>query len=761
MTKLLFDLPEVNSKEDILKLAEKVNSKSSNTNKTPNVMMTLSHLRKKINESLGKYKELYEIVSNKQQLEDYINKCIKNGILAIDTETTGLNPISDDLVGLSIKTTNEKAIYIPYGHISIYTKQRTPNQINHNDLVEQLQRVVGLPTIWHNAIFDIRVLLNSLGVYFTNILWDTQIASHILNENEPHGLKQLHTKYCLLGEEDEVFTYSYLFDSKKFSEIPIDVGYIYAARDAEMTFELYEYQSKFLKKEYIGTNHKYSGISNAYFTIELPVLLEVVKMEQKGVCIDEEYANELHNKYMGLLEEAKLNFIDTLKPYEKQIIRYNTRNYGKLGNPINYASPQQLAILLYDIIGIKQIGKKERGTGEEVLSKLDLPVAKAILECRKFEKLLGTYIDKLPKVVNEKTGRLHCEFNPSGADTGRFSSSNPNLQNIPSKNKEIRKMFVASEGHVFLGSDFSQQEPRILAFLSDDEGLINAYKQNKDLYAWAASLVYNVPYEECKERYPDGTLNPQGKERRSSMKAIILGIMYSKGAKSISEDLNISRKEAQNVYDIFFKTFPKVKKFIDDSQNFAKQYGYVETIWGRKRRLPDLLLDKYEFKVADDYVGEFNPLEFEDNEDVEWVVDEQAKRYYTNLLDHTWGYEDKQQIIKNARKDGIIIIDNTMKIADAERQCVNSRIQGSAAQQIKLAMIQLGKNEEFKKLGGQVILQVHDELIAEVPFENRVRCGEIMSETMANCAKDIITTVPFKCDVEITRMWFGEEVDEE
>ena len=246
---------------------------------------------------------------------------------------------------------------------------------------------------------------------------------------------------------------------------------------------------------------------------------------------------------------------------------YITRNPRSLSYPINYSSPKQLSILLYDIIKVAPVSKDNpRGTGEDILVKLNLSVGNAVLKCRGLEKLIGTYIDKLPKDINPKTGKIHASFNLTGTVTGRFSSSDPNLQNIPSHNKEIRKMFVAEEGCVFVGSDYSQQEPRILAHMSGDEHLIQAYKEGKDIYAWVASLVYKVPYEDCLEFNPDGTTNDKGKERRGMLKAIVLGVMYSKGCCKYCGNIGNNKEEAQKVYNTFFKTFPKIKAFIDSSQ---------------------------------------------------------------------------------------------------------------------------------------------------------------------------------------------------
>lgn len=259
----------------------------------------------------------------------------------------------------------------------------------------------------------------------------------------------------------------------------------------------------------------------------------------------------------------------------------------------------------------------------------------------------------------------------------RFSSDSPNLQNIPSHNKDIRKMFVAEEGNVLISSDFSQQEPRTLAHMCQDENMINAYIENKDMYSWIASFIYNVPYEQCKEFNPDGSKNPEGKERRTSVKSLILGLMYGRGIGSIAEQLNVSIKKAQEINDKFFNSFPKVQKYIQQTQGNARKYGFVETAWGRKRRLPDIQLPKYEFNFSKQQNNNFNPLDFDNI--TEEYIDYKAIDKYTKLMDRAYGKQAKEEIKAKARAEGITIKDNGGYIADAERQCVNSVIQRNSS----------------------------------------------------------------------------------
>ena len=362
----------------------------------------------------------------------------------------------------------------------------------------------------------------------------------------------------------------------------------------------------------------------------------------------------------------------------------------------------------------------------------------------------------MPTIVNPKTKRIHASFNQIGADTGRFSSSDPNMQNIPSHNDEIRQMFRASEGYVLLSSDYSAQEPRLTAHMSQDEKMINAYKQGKDLYIEIASIAYNMPYDECKEFREDGTRNPEGKERRSAAKAIVLGVCYGKGVAAIAEDLGVTKKKAQEIYDKVMVSFPGLKRFMEESEAMARDYGFVTTVWGRKRRLPNMQLEPYEFSYIGGVPKDFDPL-FDDEDEFDdgpLEVDEATKQKYINILNRTYSRKEKEAIKAKAKAEGILIKDNGGYIAEATRQCVNSRIQGSAADQTKLAMILVGNDKKLKDLGFRLLLTVHDELIGECPKENAKEVAERFAHLMVEAAKDLV--VPSKCDVEVTERWYGE-----
>ena len=296
--------------------------------------------------------------------------------------------------------------------------------------------------------------------------------------------------------------------------------------------------------------------------------------------------------------------------------------------------------------------------------------------------------------------------------------------------------------------------------MCEDPKMIQAYKEGKDLYAEIAALSFNTTYENCLEFRPDGTTNPDGKNRRSQAKSILLGVLYGRGVPSIAEQLGTTTKKAQAIKDSVFKGFPAIPKFEKDSLKMAEELGYVTTLWGRKRRLPDLQLPEYEFRWKDGVPHDEDLLDFDDmNEpDVEDnEVPEERQRYYLKKLKNVWGSK-KRTIFEEANAEGIWIIDNGVKIADATRQCVNARIQGSAADMSKLAMILVGNDRKLKELGFRLLIPVHDELIAECPEENAKECSERFAELMSRAAESKLT-IPIKCDVEITKQWYGDRVD--
>lgn len=760
----LFSISPRANKDADNKIAKKANTKSTVSTSVRggnSLIDKINTMRAVVEKNLGYLRDEYIVIRTENSLNDYISSCIKNDIISIDTETTGLDPLKDELVGICIYTPNQKAAYIPVNHKSFITNQKVENQLSTEILHRQFQRVAdsNIKVIMFNACFDIRFLRSGIGVYLT-CYWDCYLASRLLNENEGRGnggLKKLHNKYVLDGEGD-AFKFDELFHGITFDLVPIDTGYLYAAHDAIITYELYEFQKPFLTADNQDCIDKgLQDVAWVFRNIEMPCVEVVANMEDTGVQFDTEYAQVLHNEYYEKLDKCRDVVFDDIDNYADELFEYVTHNpNNKLSKPINLDSPQQIAILLYDVLKIKPVDdKNSRGTGEEVLSKIDIPFTKHLLEYRGIQKLINTYIDKLPVCVNEKDGRIHCKFNQYGADTGRFSSSDPNLQNIPSHNKDIRKMFKATDGYVLMSSDYSQQEPKVMAQLCGDKKMLQAYIDGKDLYAEIAALSFHTTYDNCLEFRPDGTTNKDGKERRSQAKSILLGVLYGRGVPSIAEQLGVDVDEAQEIKDSVFKGFPAIQQFEIDSLKSAEENGYVTTLWGRKRRLPILTYPDYEFEYIDGVAPDDDPLNFESEVSTE-VPDSVCRKYISKLRNTK--FAQHRAIIEKAKEDGIRIIDNTKDKQDAKRQVVNSRIQGSASDMSKLAMIKVGTDERLKELGFRLLIPVHDELIGECPEENAKECAERFAYLMSTAASDKLT-IPISCDVEITKQWYGDVVD--
>ena len=761
----LFKVPERLGRAGDSAIAKKANSKVKKSSVTVtgggDLFGRINTIRAMVEKNLGHLKEEYIIIQDKDVLHNYITKVLDNKVISIDTETTGLDPMLDEIVGICIYTPGMKGAYIPVHHKSYITQVEVDNQLPVDFIREEFERLNEQPMdiIMFNACFDIRFIRNRIGVSLT-CTWDCYLAARLLNENEGagnNGLKKLHQKYVLDGEGD-AFKFDDLFKGISFDYIPISTGYLYAAHDPVITYELYQFQKPFLTPDNSDCYERgLEDVAWVFHNIEMPCVAVVADIEDNGVAFDFEYAQKLHDKYHEELQKHTDHVYEVINMYSDEIDAYKIKNPNhKLSDPINIDSPTQIAILLYDIIKVGVIDEKApRGTGEEIMLKINNSLSQAILEYRGIGKLINTYIDKLPTCVNPNDGRIHCKFNQYGADTGRFSSSDPNLQNIPSHNKDIRKMFTASEGYVLMSSDYSQQEPKVMAQLCGDEKMLDAYRHGKDLYAEIASLSFNTTYDNCLEFRPDGTTNPEGKARRSQAKSILLGVLYGRGVPSIAEQLGTTTKKAQDIKDSVFRGFPAIKQFEEDSLYMAQNYGFVTTLWGRKRRLPVLQKPDYEFRWTDGVAPDDDPLGFDDIE-VCTEVPEKLKQKYTRLLNRAY-FGQRKKIFEQANAEGIWIDDNTKLKQDAIRQVVNARIQGSAADMSKLAMIKVGTDKQLKEWGFRLLIPVHDELIGECPKETAKQCAERFAYLMSTAADRL--TIPISCDVEITEKWYGERVE--
>ena len=766
-----------NEKKALEVIANKKAKKVPTSMSVPKTMRDKVEYAKQLSEEV--YKDILprlELVTEEKRIKEYFDKAISNGILAIDTETNGLDRIDGKIAGLCLYTPGEKGIYIPIGHTSYMTGAEYKKNVSTKIIQREFNRCRNVRYILHNAKFDMHILHWMIGVDIVPY-WDTMIAANLLDENEPHGLKVLYQKYVVGAEEEKkVASFSSLFNGIEFNKIPPEVGYMYAAFDPIMTYDLYKFQELYLTKGTYECDIKgLERVADVFRNIEMPVIEVVFNMEVQGVDIDTELASKLKAEYTGYMTRAEEKFhteLNKLEPFINKLRVTSPAKYEKIKDGIDISSPQQLAILFYDVLGfVSPDNRKPRGTGEEILKSFQHPITDAILEYRAMAKLLSTYIDAIPEHISKRTGKLHANFNQYGAKTGRFSSSNPNLQNIPSQKKklsdgtvidaghDIRQMFIAGEGQVIVGGDFSQQEPRCLAHMSGDESMIDAYKHGKDLYATMASKVYKVPYEDCLEFRPNGAVNPEGKARRTSMKPILLGIMYGRGIASIAEILNINIKDAQAIVDDFYEAFPKVKQFVQDSQDFARDYGFVTTAWGRKRRLPNMQLDLIEVKRNTTAISDsFNPLDFSQTVNEDDEVEDEVYYKYLKLMNRAYGKEAKQRVKDLAKQEGYDIIDNGGYIADAERQCVNSIIQGSAADMTKLAMNKIFRDEELNRLGYKLIIPVHDEVLGVCPKENAKAVAERLEYIMIHVV-DGFFAIPMKTDIEVTERWYGENIN--
>lgn len=635
----------------------------------------------------------YEVIRTPERLKEYMDKAKENGAYILDVETTGLDVYNDILVGICLYTPDMPSAYVPFNHTDLQNK-RVEGQMTEEECKEVMVPYLEDPElkcINHNIKFDDKKLTFDWKHRIANPYWDTQLGAQLLNENEKHGLKPLYNKYILNGEgSDEDF--GDLFEDIPCNYIPIDIFAIYGANDGFKTWAVYLFQ-----KEYLREDHPRADFRKLYYVfreVEMPLIDVCMDMELRGVEIREDYAKELSDIFNKEAVEVEAKCDEYVKGFEEYIKENPTLMRLTKGTcKVNYNSPQQVAELLYNIFQLKSVSRKEpRGTGDKIIKlhrakakKQGTKKAEKFIEFldnyqrfKELTKLLGTYVDKIPAVKCEKTNAVHTTFNQYGAKTGRFSSSDTvtkiNLQNIPSHEKRIRKIFRAREGYKLVGGDFSQIEPRVLAFISGDEAMMDAYKEGKDLYAIMGSKVYGLPYEDCREFHPDGSVNPEGKERRTTMKSVLLGIMYERGSKAIAEQFDKTPQWADQLIEDFYKSFPKIQQVRLKVEKMAEEYGYVTTICGRKRRLPDMQLPDH-----DDY------------------------RY-----------------------------------AEAHRQSLNAVIQGSSADIMKLSMIALYKDPHFKEWDMHMLITVHDELICEVPVDHVKEGALLLENTMKKVGHSLI-----------------------
>lgn len=444
---MLFELPKKQTEPQTSKSGSQIKLKKGQT-----VSDLILQARNLVEQKLSHYKDVSKGVMNETELIEFFNEVPDDAIIGIDTETTGLNIFTDELVGISL-CNGKQSIYIPVNHKSAIYKTKVPGQIEETKIKEifgNIFKTKQYKWVYHNAKFDLAVLRTFFGYPLPDPYWDTMLAANLFLQDEDHNLKYLYNKY--IAEEDEgINRFDSLFKGISFDFVPIDVAVIYAGKDALMTYQLFEYQYKKMNEPDM------SGIKYVFENIEMPLLPILEDMQRTGVNINQQMLKQLYDKYNARLEKAKVMVYNEIDKYKEQIQKYKLQHYdSKLEDPINLSSPMQLSILFYNIIGYKT--KSGKGTGVHELQEINSPLTNALLEYRKMEKMIDAFLVALPKRIEPTDNKIHTSLNQYGASTGRFSSSNPNLQQIPSRGegKEIRRIFGAGKGNILMSSDFSQ-----------------------------------------------------------------------------------------------------------------------------------------------------------------------------------------------------------------------------------------------------------------------------------------------------------------
>lgn len=580
----------------------------------------------------------YRTILTVTALQDLVKELSACKIFAFDTETTSLDYMQAKLVGLSFASAENTAAYIPVGH----DYQGAPAQLELQYVLDVLQPVfhaTAIAKVGHNLKYDLHVLTN-YGVTVAGQLYDTMLESYVLASTATkHNLDSLaakHLAYTTITFEEVAGKGA---KQKTFNLVEIEQAAPYAAEDADVTLQLHKHFWPQLQAE--------PSLTKVFTTIEMPLLSVLLAMERRGVLIDAK-----------VLQQQSLELGQRLQQLEQQA-------YILADAEFNLNSPKQLQEVLYGKLKLPILQKTPTGqpsTAESTLQELalDFPLPKIILEYRSLSKLKSTYTDSLPLQINPTSGRVHTSYQQAVTATGRLSSTDPNLQNIPIRSEEgkrIRAAFIAAPGYKILSADYSQIELRIMAHLSGDKGLITAFQQGIDVHKVTAAEVFNVPLAEVTE------------EQRRRAKAINFGLIYGMSAFGLANQLGIERKEAEQYVDFYFAKFPGVKTYMETTRAFALEHGYVETLFGRRLYLPD---------------------------------------------------------IKSS---------NMMQRKAAERAAINAPMQGGQADIIKIAMINLAAWQRENSIDMHMLMQVHDELIFEVPLDKIEEIQPNIVRLMNNAAK--------------------------
>jgi DNA polymerase I len=604
--------------------------------------------------SEGPYQPQTTIVTTQKQLSELAETLNKATSISFDTETTGTDPFMAELVGISIAVEPKKGYYIPVGH------EKAQAQLSIHDVIEAIQPAFtnpAIPKMGHNIKYDYQ-MLKQAGLVTTPLSFDSMIAEWLINpSNFNLGLKNMVSSY--LGIQMTKITELIGTGKKQISMAAVDIEKAapYAVADAEVVLQL----QPLLQKKLIDRKAE-----KLLETMEMPLVSIISDMEEEGIALDEGFFESME----GELENRMFEIQESI--------------YKTVGQTFNLNSTQQLSGILFDTLGLTPPNPKKKtasgfySTSAEVLEEIahQHPIVELLLEYRELSKLQSTYVISLPKQVNPKTGRVHSSFNQTGSVTGRLASSDPNLQNIPTRTelgRKVRNGFVAAPDNVFLAVDYSQIELRIVAHMAQDDAMMLAFQQNLDIHAATAAAIYEVALEDV------------NKDQRRHAKAINFGLIYGMSPFGLSRTTGLTLAEAENFVKAYFEQFPGVKLYLEEIKHSAAQKGYVETLLGHRR-------------------------------------------YFPNLTTTT------NANIRNRE----------------EREAINAPIQGTAADIIKLSMLQMPEALRSASLRAKMILQIHDELIFECPHQELSKTVKIVQDVMENV---IELSVPILTEARSGNNW--------
>ncbi len=596
----------------------------------------------------------FTTITTPEQLDEWLAKINSADIISFDTETTGLDPLVSKIVGLSLSVKAGEAAYLPLTHDYF----DAPEQLDLKATLATLKPILENPDIkkvGQNLKYDKHILENH-GIQLSGIAHDTMLQSYVLESHRTHNMDDLAMRH--LGLETIRFEDVAGKGAKQvpFNQVTVETASDYAAEDADITLQLHQTLLPHITKD--------EKLNYIYSEIEMPSMEVLYTIERNGVLIDANMLNKQSNE-IGM-----------------RLVELENKAYELADQKFNLASPNQLQEILFDKLGIKPLKKTPSGkpsTNEDVLQELalDHPLPKVLLEYRGLAKLKSTYTDKLPKMINQETGRVHTSYNQAVAITGRLASSDPNLQNIPVRTAEgrrIREAFIAPEGSHIVSADYSQIELRIMAHLSKDEGMLKAFANNEDIHRATAAEVFGVEKDKVES------------EQRRFAKVINFGLIYGMSAFGLAQNLNVERSAAASYIERYFARYPGVRQYMDDTRESAKENGYVETYFGRRLWVPE------------------------------------------------------------------INSSNGTRRAGAERAAINAPMQGTAADLIKLAMIAVQNWLDNEGLQTKLIMQVHDELVLEVPDGELELVKQKLPEFMQNVAT---LDVPLLAEVGVSNNWEG------